>query len=177
VTDTIYRSSHPDVLAAWDKARDDEDAYNQRLATQMKAWGFDHTKIYVSSSAWGAPRLMAIVHHGELPTGWRNEGGRDSGRIVPYRKNKELAAQFDALVIMPSVRKALRSEGMPDHAFRSLSVTAPGISRRDDTVWVHWRDVEPEGVGDKWERVKLSDFYAMVEAGNDPFRSDAEEQS
>lgn len=175
-SDLIYRSADPEVLAAWDQAAQTYRDYCDRRKEQLAAWGLPGHPVYVSRSVFG--NVMRGIDKQGLsvaPPGWRTE--RNKGYLVPSRTTKagkKIAVEFDALVRLPDVRAALEPFGMPAHQWEGNRITAYAARRDQDEIWIRWEDVRADELDEKvdhsrWMQVKLSEYYAMVEAGNDPF--------
>lgn len=193
-TPTVYRSTHPSVLAAVAEHRVAAQAHLDRLrgfVAEHLPEGADA----VVSRGWSRSTIVGFTHapDAEPPAGWRVVD-RGQPLLVP-RKNTGLgrraAAALEPLVDVPDLRAALP---MPDLAMASSRVFTPAVAVRDDVVWVLWGcDLEalataederqaaqaatgtPSGRNIErpdralWELVPLSAYYALVEAGADPF--------
>lgn len=164
---TVYRSTHPDVLAAWNKAEQRAaEIVNQRKAF-LAEHGFTERTIAVRGQ-W----MIGVAHPEDqpVPDGWRHDRSL-TGAIVPARRTtagKKIGAQLDKLTL-PSPRKNLPG-GMPEMAWGDHRMYRPGIALIGDAIYVKW-GCDPETVDqmakvdrDVWERVKLSEYYAVLEA-------------
>lgn len=190
--DTIYRSSHHDVLAAWENHKIEYEQWLANWREQVVAWGLDvdKNKPYVANSAWGPAHLVGVYwgyDRDELPLGWKRvDRGSKSHIIEPYRSkpkgDPQIQAEFAALVKIPDIRRDFEKLGMPHHVFKGLSVSTYGVAPStfiefaSPVVWIRWHDCAPENVDETyWEHVKTSEFYAMVENGFDPFAKTEDE--
>jgi len=177
----IYKSSHHDVLKAWEDAHTNRAAYNDRMQAQLAAWGFpEGTEIVVTQSAWVTTELLGIYWpKRDVPEGWRKDGRHT--RIVPYAKQKQLSAEYGALRKVPDLRRDLVALGMPHHMFAGLYVTTYATAAftpsefGDPEIWVKWHNTDPLASDQWWTKVKLSEYYAMVESGTDPFAKKSDE--
>lgn len=193
----IYRTSDQRVLDVWDANQRNYDEYLERRRVQLEAWGFERDiAIYTSNSAFGGARWEGIAwpEDQDPPQYWRRDRNTPS-MIVPRRSGagKRIGNEFSALMQVPSPRGDLAKVGMPSMVMRGESggmyVNTYAAKRceeivnglRKDVVWVRWNiDPNPQQESedgdrhafvdtDVWELIKLSEYYAMVEAGNDPF--------
>jgi hypothetical protein len=166
----VFRSTHPDALAAWHTAHEQAQEIGRQRRTLLDDMGFAGRPALINEG-----RMLGVEHrdeHGPIPEGWRRDRHTD-GAIVPHRRTKTGAAigkKLDALT-MPDVRRKLPG-GMPEMAWDlgNGRVYYPGISLHGDALYVRWGG-DPEksersvrldpGV---WERLKLSEYYAVLEA-------------
>lgn len=170
-TRTAYRSTHPTVLAAWRATQEQADEIVRQRKALLDELGFTGRPVLVHGQ-----RIIGVGHldeHGPVPDGWRRD--RDTADvIVPDRRRaagKALAARLDALT-MPDPRRDLPSCGMPEAASSAPRgrMYWPGMQLLGDAVYVTWgcdpERVEENGQVDPavWERVRLSEYYAAVEA-------------
>lgn len=194
---TIYRSSHPTVLAAFDAHVAAAQEHADRLRVFLSAHLPDGYRPAINWGWGNGGRIVGFTHPdgGEPPAGWRAVD-RGAHRLVVPKKNtaagRLAAAALEAVVAVPDVRASLPMPFMVmtnDH-----TVHTPGVVRRDDVVWVRWgcdleaiahaeyeraREDEAAGVRrgrnverpdpELWELVPLSAYYALAEAGQDPF--------
>lgn len=179
--DTIYRSSHSDILAAWEQAQETWRAYVAQRAAQVEAWGFTDRPMYVTRSVFGdrVAGFGYLTGEQQAPDGWRRERGK--AWMAPARttpRGKVIGREFDAVAQVPNLRRSFERFGMPTTlSVGGLRITTYEAELYDDAVWVRWHDAEPssEPPAEFWERVKLSEFYAMVESGVNPFPPDQED--
>lgn len=190
MSDSIFTSTHPDVLAAWANHEAEYKQWCEAWTTQIQAWGFDpeKNKPFVTDGVWGGCSLVGVYWgfgREAIPAGWKRvDSSRLRHVIEPYRAKAkavpEIQREYKALVKVPDIRRDLTAFGMPQHVFTGLRVTTYAARLLDNprAVWIRWRDAEPEVDSQWWDRIKLSDYYLMVENGCDPFaRSDEAEAS
>ncbi|WP_436759386.1 hypothetical protein [Streptosporangium sp. V21-05] len=170
---TVYRSTHPDVLGAWHAAEQRAaDITTQRKAF-LAAHGFEGRSI-ATKGRW----MIGVAHPEDqpIPDGWRLDRDLD-GAIVPARRTrvgKQLGKRLDQLA-MPSARKNLPG-GMPEMAWGDHHVFRPGITLinnaliDNNALYVKW-GCDPEAIDSTvkidpavWQRMKLSEYYAVLEA-------------
>lgn len=169
----IYRSAHPDVLAAWNDGIVQFEDWKKRFNEKIVEWGFPagHS-FFVQSMGFGSgSRVVGLAKVDSIPEGWRLESKHRL--IVPARTTKAgkaVAKDFDAMRVEPNPKRRLAKLGMPTHFFWSLRVGTYGaVLDGDNVLWVRWSS-PVDGVDDTyWQHVPLSQFYAMVESGTDPF--------
>jgi hypothetical protein len=161
-TKTVYRTSNPEALAAWHTAAAARDAW----AVQMKAFldehGFDSRSVYVGHSG----RVLGISHEqgDDVPDGWRVDSR--TGYLMP-RLAKKAGKAIDARLselIQPDPRDAM--PGMPKECFVSLAMLTCGLEVIDEALYATWSRPIPEDEVDLavWQPVKLSEYYAVLEA-------------
>lgn len=186
--DTVYRSTHPDIIALVESWPQLYSEWDERCKAALTKWGFEGHNTWTTQSGFSGVR-MAGIDPGNMkraPIGWHKEPRQDY--YVPSSKpntkaQHALREEFRELQNMPDVRK-LFADSMPVFLFAGLGVVRYASTYRDGVVWIRWPDCDPERTAaseegcrgmdgtvnrDLWERVPLSEFYAMVEAGNDPF--------
>ncbi|MGI5155773.1 hypothetical protein [Microbispora sp. CA-102843] len=166
---TVYRSTHPGILAAWDKAHEQAEQIGRQRRQLLDELGFEGRPALIDGR-----RMVGVQHtaeHGPIPEGWRRDQHTD-GAIVPDRRRatgKAIARRLDALT-MPDFRRMLPG-GMPQMAWdlESGKIHWPSFALMEGAVYVRWGcDPEKAEKGDRidpeiWERVKLSEYYTVVE--------------
>ena len=163
----VYRSSHPDVLDHWRNtgSADAQVAWRDRVDTTLTDLGFPDSKPVVQ----GDTRIVGVTHDGEPPEGWRP--ARDPrGTIAPARrttKGKAIAKRLDALR-RPDPRRDLPG-GMPEIAFTGRGFMQCGVAPHSGAIYVTWSHEIDAGDAahidpDVWERIKTSEYYAVLEA-------------
>lgn len=172
MTKVVYRSSHPDVLAHWDNTASAEaqTAWRERVETAIADLGFPGRRFATQNDI----HVVGVEHpHGDpVPEGWRRDR-KNSDVIVPARRTKAGRDIDDKLTALarPCPRHDLPG-GMPKMAFSGLALMHPGVERHGETVYVSWsgeltgRDAECVDTA-VWQRIKLSDYYAVLEAAQD----------
>ncbi|REF00240.1 hypothetical protein [Thermomonospora umbrina] len=173
--EVVYRSTHPDVLAHWDRAgsADAQTAWRARVDQVIADLGFPGRRFATSDGLRGV-KVTGVEHPKDepVPAGWRRDGSLP-GAITPDRRRrlgKEVAERLDGLAA-PNPRRDLPG-GMPDVAFSSLRLMRPGVARLGDAVVVTWSAEIDSGDAEHidpavWERIRLSEYYAAVEAEQD----------
>jgi hypothetical protein len=167
---TVFRSTHPDTLAAWDDVHKRAEEVDRARRTLLDELGFEGRPGFIGDI--GIYGVQHLDEHGPVPDGWRRDANTYEA-IVPDRRRKigkEVGEKFEALN-MPDLRKAL--PGRMPVTVLNLEISKrhwPAIKRFDDAVYVVW-GCDPEKLerGDRidskvWERIKLSEYYAVVEA-------------
>lgn len=169
-TQHVFRSTHPDALAAWQDVQAKRAEVRRKRTELLDELGFAERRQLVNGN-----RLVGIEHreeHGDIPEGWRRDS-KTYGAIVPARRSptgKKIGKRIDALPT-PSLRAALLG-GMPEMAWdlENNFICHPGVEQFGDAIYVKW-DCDPEKVErdihldpNIWQRIKLSEYYAAVEA-------------
>lgn len=172
---TVYRSTHPDALAHEDGYKAAHANWKKRVDEALVELGFPASR----NIAMRGDRVTGIEHPDSepVPDGWRRDP-KLSSSITPFRSRKrgrEIAAVLDGLT-RPDPRRGLPG-GMPHVAMAKgrMLFMHPGLRRVGDAVFVVW-SAEPDD-GDMrhldpaiWERIKLSEYYAAVEAAEETGR-------
>jgi hypothetical protein len=172
----VFRSTNADVLADWasllDQRKADGDALH-RFAAEVDP---DHDRDLIQS---GSSRT-AVIGLGHtpgwpVPTGWRDVSNRGVIHIVPRLSTKAGKAAAKRLgELQPADPRTMLANrhGVPTAFFGSsaegVRMFSPGVRQLGDALYVTW-GAEPETPHDpaKWERVKLSDYYAAVEQADE----------
>lgn len=168
---TVYRSTHPDVMAAWRTAQEQAIEIGRQRRELLDSLGFVGIRALTTDT-----HILGVEHlAGEIPAGWRRDR-QTSMAIVPNRRTKagaEVGRQLDRLT-MPDPRLILIG-GMPHMVWPDDEVRTywPGRRLLDGAVWVTW-GCDPEKSGrtvtidpEVWQRMKLSEYYAAVEAAEE----------
>ena len=196
MTEAVYRSTAPAVLAHVEKAKAGRVEWtasiNQFIAANLPADSHAMHATRMDSDHLIGFRLPDGV---ETPTGWRKVPR--SGVYWPNENTKAgrtLAAALAPLVTIPHPLAVL--PGLPGVIFAGDQMHFPGARLRGDVVWVKWgfdvegacatRNAEDEAFeaggprrsssrGQRpdpalWEHVPMPAYYVLVEAGNDPFK-------
>lgn len=154
----------------------------QKLIADHKArydaWREDLRKVFADhglegknplmETGLGNPRVTGAERVDPIPAGWKVKGKTRPDVIVPDKRLKagREAAEILATLAQPDPRADLPG-GMPFFCFGGVGLLTCGLRDMAGTVWVNWsgeakafEDVDPE----VWERVKLSVYYAALEA-------------
>ena len=167
-----YRSTHPEVLAHWEKtgSAEAQTAWRDKVKAAITEFGFPSDLRFVTTSGWADTRVAGIEHPegDEIPAGWKRLKDFPSA-ITPDKRRaagKRAAERLDALPC-PNPRKRLPG-GMPAMSFIGHKIAQPGIARHGDAVYVTWSAELEESEANNldsavWERIKLSEYYAAKE--------------
>jgi hypothetical protein len=167
----VYRSTHPDVLAHWDKtgSADAQRAWRERVQEAIAELGFPGRRV-ATTDGFEAIEVTGVEHpDGEdIPIGWKRTK-KLAGAIEPDKRRAagKRAAERLAKLTAPNPRRKLPG-GMPSMSFIGHRLARPGIGRYGDAVYVTWsrelEDSEARNIDPAvWERVKLSEYYAALE--------------
>lgn len=191
---TAYRSTHPDVLAVVAKYHADTEQWHTDAAALLKELGFTDRPFLIRTSLGQRWITGVEYHEGDpVPTGWRTWKDRSGQTILsPHRgqkAGKALAARI-ATCQVPDMPQA-HLPGMPADRPSTGGWRSPGLREMAGGVYLTWALASlpeiPAGgperevhLGDDehdrrirlrndvdlafWERVKLSEYYAAVEA-------------
>jgi hypothetical protein len=173
---TVYRSRDPEVVQAWIDATDAISGYVQQTQRVLDACGLAGYQAYRHSSGWSPGRFsgLAVPEGEKAPAGWRML----ERYAVPDKRTKagkQVAAALDA--VKHPGDPLLKLTGMlPDAQSGRGGFSSPGVRLMENrtAVYVTW-SFNPEGrhsfLGgrdaaidfSRWERVKLSEYYAEAE--------------
>jgi hypothetical protein len=159
---TVYRSTHPEVLAPWEETEKAAEKIGKLRRAVLDELGFEGRAGLITDRD-----LLGVEHraeHGPIPEGWRKDS-RTHDAIVPDRRRKlgkGIAQRFEQLR-MPDPR---RFQGMPGSCITGGTWLECGVREMGGALYVWWSQPIPESKVDLdlWERVKLSEYYAAVEA-------------
>lgn len=165
----VFRSIHPDLLAARDAWLVERAAFGEKVAALRARHGING-KGYQVLGDRKVDRLVGFIaegsQRGNPPAGWKYSAKHNA--LSPYRRTKAekaVALEFDSLTCT-SHRGAL--VGMPPECFGCLpTVHRPGIEEHGGFIYVMWGDcksMQDKVDADIWEPVRLSEFYAAREA-------------
>ncbi|MFD9950545.1 hypothetical protein ACFWYW_57545 [Nonomuraea sp. NPDC059023] len=158
----VYRSTHPDVLAAWGFAA----RAREEWADQMKAFLDEHG--LGKRTVWTynvTGEVFGIEDNGDdIPDGWRVDSR--TGHLMPKLATKRGKAISARLKELPQPDPRASMPGMPAECFVSLARLVCGLAELGGALYATWsREIsESEVDASLWERVKLSEYYAAVEA-------------
>jgi hypothetical protein len=177
---TVFRTSDPKVLAAWDQMQVEAEAYFEASKVLVADLGFPPGHgTFIRNRRPGQILTGFAIPEGGVPEGWRADN-KTTGMMVP-RQNTKIGraahAKILALGTRPDGGTVVKDFGMPPIAFVGLRLLSCGVARQGDVVWVKWsldprRDEDTEHNGfdlTLWEHVPLSEFARMFEEGNDPW--------
>lgn len=158
----VYRTTSPDALAAWHSAVAARETWCEQMKTFLAEHNLGERTVYVSHTG----RVLGVERFDDedAPEGWRIDSR--TGYLMPRlatRTGKQVDARLTAL-IQPDPRDAV--PGMPKTLFVSLAMLTCGLALMDGTLYATWSRPIPDEQVDltAWERVKLSEYYAVVEA-------------
>ena len=168
----VYRTTDPELLAAWDEAVECKWQWNDAVAEFCEKHSGDRR-------SWQSNFLGIEYFDGPLvpaddvvPVGWRRDRKR-RGMMRPNRRTpegKEIAKAMAGLSRAPSFDAAL--QGMPstvdgehDPQEGSHRIHSCGASRRDTYLEVTWGvKVPAEQVDARWVRIPLSQWHLEKES-------------
>lgn len=165
-TPTVYRSSHPDVLAKWDARQRDLHDWRDRFHAECANLGIDPDK--VQGNTWSGNITGVRYNDGDpIPEGWRHD--KRSGQLRPALKTAA-GKRIDAA--LKTMRRPEPADDIPGMPYTYWPDEGNGIYRvrmrlHGGALYAVWPCPVGSDLGVDlalWERVKLSEFYAMVEA-------------
>jgi hypothetical protein len=171
---TVYRSTHPTVLAARDTHKQAVTQWRAEATKLLTELGFPGRQ-WITGTAFGDRWLIGITprDHIELPPrGWRRARVDGHDVFKPDRRTsggKAIATRL--IACKPPAEPNVNLPGMPaeieDPAHNR--VHEPGIREMDGAVWVTWSIAPPARRVDPalWEPIRLSVYYAAVERQQD----------
>ncbi|MDP4501017.1 hypothetical protein [Nonomuraea turcica] len=158
---TIYRTTSPAVLQRWHDTENAIEAWGKQVEAALAELGMGDRTIYYDQVSG---RITGIsTEADDIPDGWRMD--RRTYHLVPRltsKAGKAIGAKLDSLR-RPDPRDL---PGMPKHAFAGLSFLTCGLAFMGGALYAQWSKPIPEHNVDlaTWERVKLSEYYAVLEA-------------
>lgn len=169
MTEVVYRSQHADVLAHWDATVAAVKAWPKRVEETLTDLGLPGKE-----PVRRGRQVIGVRHdpHEPVPAGWRRDS-HDRFMIAPARRTRpgrQIGERLDALEYPDPMHEM--PGGMPYIAMNAAwtrFLKAHRIHKVDGAVYVVWAaDLEPGDAShidpEVWERVKLSAYYAAVEA-------------
>lgn len=166
--EAVWRTTTPEVVALWDQWRAEQERWERTVTEFVKRHDATGERApIVTNSVFGGQRLVGMQHlpgH-EVPTGWRLD--KRHHVLVPARSKREgkaLAAEIDGI---PSFNPRQDVPGMPSWSLGAGFVASFGAERHGDALYVvrSTDSIAEEVDGGIWERVKLSEYHAVREAG------------
>jgi len=167
----VYRTTDPELLAAWDSAVERKRQWNDAVAEFCEKHSGDRRfwqSNFLGSEYFDGPLVPA---DDVVPVGWRRDRKRQ-GMMRPNRRTpegKEIAKAMAGLSRAPSFDAAL--QGMPSTVDGernphegSRRVHSCGASRTDTYLEVEWGVKVPEDQVDaRWSRIPLSQWHLEKE--------------
>lgn len=173
----VFRSDKQEVLDALHAAKDAYLEWSDRIEAFAAEVHPDSKPMVRRQNRGGGDRFDAVSVREPVPEGWRVKTQREGADLmVPRLSTKAGKAwneRLNEIREAPDIRSSL--PGMPSGGLDGLAYVAPGIEEHDGAVWVIW-SCDPDAMdsgwsrtskkvdGFIWERVKLSEYYAMKEA-------------
>ncbi|WP_068922152.1 hypothetical protein [Planobispora rosea] len=158
----VYRSTHPDVLKIWNDYDATAEEWQERINAFLAEHGFTGRNVHFNTTT---NSIYGVKHDdGEVPAGWRID--RKYGYLVPRltsKAGKVIDAQLGELR-RPDPREMV--PGMPKNCLAGRHFMTCAMRSMAGAIYVTWPRPIPESQVDLsiWERVKLSEYYAVVEA-------------
>ncbi|RCG27218.1 hypothetical protein DQ384_26220 [Sphaerisporangium album] len=166
---TVYRTRLPGVLQLWQHLAHADDAWNTEVKAALSELDMAGRKVIVDEYT-GA--IIGVEHDGgDPPAGWRVH--RKLGHLVPNRSitaGKRIDQVLDRLR-RPDVRDRL--PGMPRQHWGGPALLTCGVAVHEDehgpALYATWPGSIPDELvdGEIWERLRLSVYYAVLEAEED----------
>lgn len=180
----VYRSTHPDVLAARDAWHAAITEWPDRAAALLDELYLPGHNLLIHTGTGGKRWLGGVTRDGIAPPqGWRQTTAGEYDVIQPDKRTREgraAAALLDEC--RPPDEQNRWLPGMPPLHWGDQAMATPGVQEMDGAVWATWSITVPELAPDadpeqgrrgdhvdlaRWERVPRSRYYAAVEAGED----------
>jgi len=174
----VYVSRSPEVVGAWRAAEKALNAYVKQTQAVLDEAGLGRYKVWRATGGWSPWKLMGLdIPQDEFPpAGWRVNQSREYA--VPdkrTRAGKQIATALAAVKHPGNPGDDL--PGMPADVMAGGGFQTPAIRMLEGrtALYVAWR-TDPAGCRESfrsksveidaslWERAKLSDYYAAVEA-------------
>lgn len=170
---TIFRSDAPTVLVCWEKTKRANEQWYADVRAFCEKWDMD----YSQGRTIVYPTYTVLIgftppHETRLqppPQGWRYDQRKNEWLpALKTETGKEIKADLLALGKLFNIRHYLDGVGMPWIHHSEHYMRHPSVVEREGTTWVSW-NCDIDIIDPRWTKVKLSEFYTMVEEGNDPF--------
>jgi len=167
---TVYRSTHPDVLATRDKYKNAVIQWRQDAARLITELGFPGRQ-WIVGTAFGGRWLVGVTPRNSTelpPRGWRRKRFDGRAVFVPDRRTrggKDAARRLAGC--KPPAEPHHDLPGMPAEIedYEHNRTHSPGVAEMDGAIWVTWSTTPPANQvrTDMWERVRLATYYAARE--------------
>lgn len=162
---TVYRTTHPDALAAWHTAAEARQVWGEQMKAFLDEHGFGDRNVYISHH--GRPLGITHADGDPVPDGWRIDSR--TGHLMPRlatRAGKKIEARLGELR-QPDPRHNM--PGMPMECFVSRALLTCGMRIIGGALYVEWGRLIPEDLIDLkvWQPVKLSEYYRALEANEE----------
>lgn len=159
---TVYRSTAATAIIAWHTAASAREKWAKDMQAFLEEHDLSDRNVYISHG--GRPLGVTHKEGGEVPDGWRVD--TRTGHLMPKlrtKAGKQIEARLGELR-QPDPRQGM--PGMPMECFVGLALLTCGMQLIEDVLYVTWSLPIPEDLVNLtiWERVKLSAYYAVLEA-------------
>ncbi|GAA1614586.1 hypothetical protein GCM10009733_008500 [Nonomuraea maheshkhaliensis] len=167
---TVYRTTNPEVLQRWREVNNAVDTWRDRVHATLTEHGLSGREVYIDEP-FGTFEGIAPAAGDDItqpPQGWRHNP--KNGLFLPRRsttKGKQIAAALAEP--RPDPR---RLPGMPAIVWIGLRRLLSGLRFMDGALYAEWANPLPDDQVDLsiWEPVRLSEYYRVVEAAEEPIR-------
>ncbi|MEU8040924.1 hypothetical protein [Streptosporangium sp. NPDC049078] len=159
---TVYRTTNPDILATLHTTLAAIEEWQPKVEALMETLGVGGRKIWYDAVTG---QVLGVSRDGDIPEHWRYD--QRTGYLMPRRSTKQgkaIGARLDAMR-RPDPR-ALK--GMPSQTFAAAepALLTCRVDEMGGALYVTWSAPIHEREVDLslWQRVKLSEYYAVLEA-------------
>jgi len=159
---TVYRTTAATAIIAWHTAVAAREAWSTDMQAFLEEHGLGDRSVYISHGG----RPLGVTHNEgqDVLEGWRVDSR--TGYLMPRLKTKA-GKQIDARLTelrQPDPRDSM--PGMPRECFVSLALLTCGLQIIGDVLYATWSRPIPEELVNLtiWEKVKLSEYYRVLEA-------------
>lgn len=164
---TVYRSTHPSVLAAAAQHAADLADWKDRAADLLTELGFTG-RDFLIAEAMGDRWIDGIEYRpgDPIPPGWRLNTRKDGAQLLRPDRRGQPGIDIDARIraTKPPEPLAARLPGMPYEHQAGRKVYSPIPRVMGGAVWVAW-PCPPDGVSHTyWEPARVSAYYAARES-------------
>ncbi|MDX3111546.1 hypothetical protein [Nonomuraea angiospora] len=162
---TVYRTTAANAIIAWHTAATARDTWAKDMQEFLEEHGLGDRSVYISHG--GRPLGVTNDDGQDVPEGWRVDSR--TGYLMPRLKTKA-GKQIDARLAelwQPDPRDSM--PGMPRECWISMALLTCGLQIIDNVLYATWsRPIPEEHVNlTIWERMKLSEYYRVLEATGD----------
>lgn len=166
----VYSTNDPAAVAAFSAARDAYHAAARRIVEDAEALGKNTGAI--QQDLGNLPRLVGLFPDDfrDPPEGWRYVKNRNRLEPAPGKAGVAAREWMEDRQLPPAadVFAALAPFGLQRAAqywtAEGFSFGRPGLLEHNGTVWALYG---AEATGCRWQRRKLSEYYAAVEAAEE----------
>lgn len=160
---TAFRSAHPDVLGAWQRAMDGLDEWTERMVDAEERLGRQLFCLYRDFRR--QVHVVGIEHRPDenIPAGWHLHSSQHY--LIP--ESPEAISLIASLAAPAPIERALERFGVQSFHHADEEIFFPGVQRLGDALYVTWATDTGWDGGSCFEPIRVSAYYAALEASSD----------